>query len=293
MISPMGFLDSARERTLFSSGMRTSLPSEGSVTPNSGFAPRSSGQRTDSQFSSSSDPDLLKNPEFTSQKLDTSVGGGETETRGDDMRVQDLVARLRVAQSQLDSHNGTPDSVGSASFPQVLPDHSFLPLDSRRGRLSDGISEYVRNDFPSVPLPDHHFLLSDTNRGRISDVPERFHAGRESLSVRRNVTVRDAKRPKERSRDKEYKQRYSLTPGKQVGGLDYDRQSSGDNPSSPARTIDWPVLLSPYGCKPSPLFCGPDSKPLMGEVVPDRRVPDDTSITIILLYEGHRYQHQV
>ena len=40
-------------------------------------------------------------------------------------------------------------------------------------------------------------------------VPDRFRAGRESLSVIRNVTVRDSKRPKARSQDHDYKRRFS------------------------------------------------------------------------------------
>ena len=42
-------------------------------------------------------------------------------------------------------------------------------------------------------------------------VPERFHAGRESLSVTRNVTIRESKRPKARSQDRDYKRRSSIS----------------------------------------------------------------------------------
>ena len=43
-------------------------------------------------------------------------------------------------------------------------------------------------------------------------VPERFHLGRESLSVIRNVTVRESKRPKARAHDQNYQRRSSMSP---------------------------------------------------------------------------------
>jgi hypothetical protein len=43
-------------------------------------------------------------------------------------------------------------------------------------------------------------------------VPVRFHKGRESLSVQRNVTIRDSKRPKVRSSDEDYRRRVSSSP---------------------------------------------------------------------------------
>jgi hypothetical protein len=45
-----------------------------------------------------------------------------------------------------------------------------------------------------------------------SIVPERFHQGREFLSVTRNVTVRESKRPKARSQDQDYQRRSSMSP---------------------------------------------------------------------------------
>ncbi len=55
-----------------------------------------------------------------------------------------------------------------------------------------------------------------------NDIPLRFHAGRESLSVKKNITVRDLKRQKERTLDREYKQRYSVSPGHQVQGSTHE-----------------------------------------------------------------------
>jgi hypothetical protein len=62
----------------------------------------------------------------------------------------------------------------------------------------------------------HYYRFSQTNqvsppiRVPSGTVPERFHAGRESLSVTRNVTIRESKRPKARSQDCAYRRR-SLT----------------------------------------------------------------------------------
>ncbi len=46
----------------------------------------------------------------------------------------------------------------------------------------------------------------------LSVVPERFHQGRKSLSVTRNVTVRESKRPKARVHDQDYRRRSSMSP---------------------------------------------------------------------------------
>jgi hypothetical protein len=61
-------------------------------------------------------------------------------------------------------------------------------------------------------------------------VPERFRQGRESLSVIRNITVRESKRPKARSSDQDYKRRCSISPGT-LGPL-VSNQRSGDNPGN-------------------------------------------------------------
>ena len=53
--------------------------------------------------------------------------------------------------------------------------------------------------------------VSSQSQAPSAVVPERFHAGRESLSVIRNVTVRESKRPKARSQDRDYKRRFSTS----------------------------------------------------------------------------------
>ena len=50
---------------------------------------------------------------------------------------------------------------------------------------------------------------SPRDEGLSGRVPDRFHTGRESLSVLQNVTKRESKRPKARSQDHDYKRRFS------------------------------------------------------------------------------------
>jgi hypothetical protein len=57
-------------------------------------------------------------------------------------------------------------------------------------------------------------LIDGEFSGGHGTLPERFHTGRESLSVRRNITVRESKRPKARILDREYQRRSSITPAR-------------------------------------------------------------------------------
>ncbi len=77
---------------------------------------------------------------------------------------------------------------------------------------------------------DTHFFpyYPDPPRERPSDVPVRFQAGRESLSVKKNITIRDQKKQKERTQDRDYKQRYSISPGRQVGVLGIESRINVD-----------------------------------------------------------------
>ena len=116
--------------------------------------------------------------------LETELGEERERNGGDDPRIQELLVRLHAVQGQLDAQKASPEA-SIRTHPKALLDQQYFPFDSHR----------ERND----------------------SVPARFHAGRESLTVKRNVTMQDSKRPKERSQDREYRQRYSVTPGKQIG----------------------------------------------------------------------------
>jgi hypothetical protein len=81
-------------------------------------------------------------------------------------------------------------------------------------------------------MSEHSWIDPDLSQRRapVDDsnvVPERFRQGRESLSVLRNITVRESKRPKARSSDQDYKRRYSVSPGT-LGPL-LRNQRSGNN----------------------------------------------------------------
>jgi hypothetical protein len=158
--------DFALGRTPGSNGVRSNIqkenPKENPVTPAVCFSLLASGQRTDAQFFSSRGEDA---------NLETELGDGSgdkavSETREEASDLLELMSRLRAVQIQLDAQqviSGSP----SRTLPNAISHHQNLPLDS--------------------------------NRENVWDIPARFHAGRESLSVKRNVTVRDSKRPKERS----------------------------------------------------------------------------------------------
>ena len=66
------------------------------------------------------------------------------------------------------------------------------------------------SNFPAYSPPTQHESL--TTLGDTGGVPERFREGRESLSVIRNVTVRESKRPKARASDSDYQRRCSMSP---------------------------------------------------------------------------------
>ncbi len=173
-------VDLALGRTPIGSGVRSNLQrknsNESQVTPTVGFNFQASGQRTDAQ---------IFNPRGEDANLETELGDGrgdkaDSETREESLHLQELLSWLQAMQTQLDAQQAIPESP-SRTLPNALSNHPNL--------------------------------LFDSNRESVGDVPARFHAGRESLSVKRNVTVRDSKRPKERSQDRAYRQRYSITPG--------------------------------------------------------------------------------
>jgi hypothetical protein len=115
---------------------------------------------------------------------DKGEHGGEN---GGEERVDRLLSRLKAVQGELDS------------YPRLSSSQHRQIEKSRQG--DNHIS-------PHNP---------DLTRSWANDLPLRFHAGRESLSVKKNITIRDLKRPKERAQDKDYKQRYSISPGHRPG----------------------------------------------------------------------------
>ncbi len=280
--SPVEFLDSARERPLPRSSVQLNSPRDAVATPAIEFVSSTNGQRTESRF-------LFSDGEGASYEPDMRYLGNvnkevyvdeETDHKDDAMRVHALMARLKGIQEKLDTQETPPEDFRSFA-PDVHSDHHSYPLDSHRVSISDV-------------------------------VPERFHAGRESLSVRRNITVRESKRPKERTLDREYKQRFSLTPGKVLGGpsvgftqggavtnqrsvapqgerfTDHGQQSSGGNPSSPAGDT------MRYVSKTSPSVPSPQNEYRFDARQDNGECPyGDVHITITLIHEGNRIRHQI
>ena len=171
-----------------------------------------------------------------------SAGGGDGnlgESRmGETMEVQEethegLMARwaaasddvrhgLRLGDDQdgLLGHQPVPSSGNFRFFsltqPQALRNTTERSLPPGVNREM-GAAERV-----STPTPSNEEYFSERGSkeamvGReqleySGGVPVRFQKGRESLSVQRNVTIRDSKRPKARSSDEDYRRRVSGFP---------------------------------------------------------------------------------
>jgi hypothetical protein len=236
------------------------------------------GQRTEARFSDSLEKDGLLAGADARQ---TSVEETSDEQLWDgveDKRIERLLSRLMAVQGGINVHPhfSSPENVLLAK------------------------SHHADNNLFSLP--------PESSRAQTRDIPVRFHPGRESLSVQRNITVRGSKRSKERSQDREYKQRYSISPGKLAGdfgvGLSHDdhahRHSSddhdtGDNTnssrgdySSSIRATDRRSIHTPSSV-PSPRD-GTQSRPSPrdGAQSRDGGNPDFTNpYFITLIFYGH------
>jgi hypothetical protein len=94
------------------------------------------------------------------------------------------------------------------------PAGDFRYLPSSQLQVQDGPIDWTSEH--AIDNPRNRESMDDS-----SGIPERFRQGCESLSVIRNVTVRDSKRPKARSSDRDYHRRCSTSPAtlKTVLGL--------------------------------------------------------------------------
>jgi hypothetical protein len=89
-----------------------------------------------------------------------------------------------------------------------LPDPAFNELLHRMKMAGDNFGNKERGGNYDANANDagiSHYLSSSQTQVSPAELPERFRAGRESSSVVRNVTVRDSKRTKVRTRDDDYK----------------------------------------------------------------------------------------
>ena len=108
-----------------------------------------------------------------------------------------------------------------------LPDPAFDDLLNRMQNVHFGREEMegayesgenaLAGTFRYIPPPSYQ----ESSRG----VPDKFLPGRESLSVARNITVRESKRTKARTKDDDYKRRVSVSSS--IGFVTADRSSTG------------------------------------------------------------------
>jgi hypothetical protein len=204
--------------------------------------------------------------------------GDQIGDRDEDKRMDRLLSRLKAVQGEMNIP------------PQLLSPENVLLAKSLR----------ADNNVFSFP--------SESPRTLTRDIPVRFHAGRESLSVKKNITVRDSKRPKEKSQDRDYKQRYSVSPGKLIGGFGVevrDHVSHSDHANlHPPDDQDAGGNRQSSSGKGSIPFRAPDRNPAHtpssvpstrnGDQTRDGGSPDFTNpITVTLIYDERPVLHQV
>ena len=209
--------------------------------------PRGSSPVQDFRFRSST----VSDDEFISQeKADAGRDGHLSYLYDSDGReyVEEIVEEQRKRRSQCPSgdfhylpssrpqdrgdhsdttgkrnHAGTSFSSERALFPpQTNPDPS-LPTNNG-APISQGVVNGERGVAERVctppPSSEGKFVEEGTRGAKVERdmsvhswvVPDRFHQGRESLSVKRNITKRESRRPKTRSSDQDYQRRYSMSP---------------------------------------------------------------------------------
>jgi hypothetical protein len=195
-------------------------------------------------------------------------------------------------------------NLGSGDF---LLDPAFNELLNRMNIAGDhiGIGERggnreIRED---VNAGTFRYLPSPQTQVFPDAVPERFRAGRESLSVVRNVTVRDPKRTKARAKDDDYRRRVSTSPSMMLP-LAHHSHSGQAAPRHHLSREESSTGAGVPGISPSPLAGKdnssakrwgtnpglPDSNPMVSRGTPS---PGTGSFEITLIYEGNRIGHRV
>ena len=271
-----GLVDLSLGKSPISSAIR-SLQMDNSATTGLQPRPRAMGHLPVTLLSDSFGKDGLLSEAEATQAASAEINDEQLGDRDEDKRIDRLLSRLMAVQGEMDVHPN-PSSPENAHLPSShRADHNLFPFSAEQPRTL------------------------------ARDIPERFHTGRESLSVQKNITVRGSKRPKERSQDREYKQRYSVSPGKLIEafgvGLREDhishqgrsqasvvpepggkRLSSRMHGSSTIRDTDRNPVHTPTSV-PSPR---------VGTHARDGGSPDHTDpYTITLIYDGRPMRHQV
>jgi hypothetical protein len=237
--------------------------------------------------------------------VDFGQGEGETSVRRE--HLADLERKDRQAKN-------LPDP----SFDDLLNSLQIAGRHIGRG-MEDGAHETRGN----TNAGNFHYLPSSHYQESPGIVPDRFHVGRESLSVVQNITMRDSKRTKARAKDDDYKRRVSISsrigahatnrsPSESIQPFQRARQGprssmaagSGIFPSpdpahggvgfqhgSSVRHKEHSRHLFEEG--PSPVFPPGGGRRNFNSVVEGVSPPDAGKFDITLSYEGNRVHHQV
>jgi hypothetical protein len=175
------------------------------------------------------------------------------------------------------------------------PSGDFRFLSSSHTQVHDGPPDKYSDH---TPLSHSRREVPEDSGG----VPERFQQGRESLSVTRNITVRESKRPKARSLDQDYQRRCTISPstlratlGLPVPGYTPGRGSGRiptpqDGESTTYRDMEGGGANAQFQ-RVSPGRSG--SGPPRNRTRIDEPEPESERYDINLSFEGHLVRHSV
>jgi hypothetical protein len=127
------------------------------------------------------------------ETVDFGQGEGETGVR-------------RTHLSDLERKDREAKNLPEPSFDNLL-NRLQIAGDHFGREEEDGAYETRDNAYAG----NFHYLPSSHYQESSGIVPDRFHADRESLSVIQNITIRDSKRTKTRTKDDDYKRRVSIS----------------------------------------------------------------------------------
>ena len=192
--------------------LTASLPAESrgvaNVTPTRVVLPLTSEEsfrpRTESIFSN------MRSPVTTASKFRVAIRDEETSNPPPKVAVAFGHSGGENGERQT-FQSGVGQGLVSGNF---LPDPAFNELLHRMKVAGDNFGNDGRGgnyDANADNAGVFHYLSSPHTQVSPAELPERFRAGRESSSVVRNVTVRDSKRTKPRTRDDDYKRRVSIS----------------------------------------------------------------------------------
>ena len=170
----------------------------------------------------------------------TDYANGSTSTnfgvRNDAVRYQEEEDGKEVEETD-DEEVGT--EVGEEPYEQLIRRSQIASQSLEQLHLASRGGEERGSGFIFPPGDFHHFHTSPS-QDVSGAVPQRFHQGRESSSVLQNITVRESKRSKARSLDRDYQRRVSFTPSAALHSLGagvfngVTRRAGGSDGTSPS-----------------------------------------------------------